>query len=262
MTETLNFAGQELKLLSYQTAQDLEQKDKATFDRILNEGFFGDAEAMKIYFGERRSGVVIYGDVTIPHNAEEKTGRFIDLYEALEPYEAEWIVFTGNVDAHNSVMVTDVDRVMMLGDLKAVGVSNICGLLFVAGKTEVSGGLIFDSSDGGFTSLDLVKPVGFVCTTANVFNIQLDTKYLIDSIFKLDGEGNPQNVHTEKMLSRFQSFDNTRLVTAEELADFFKPFGDDIAQEVRGGEYEALLDEFIIGYNSAKLVEYFEASLK
>jgi hypothetical protein len=209
---------------------------------------------------EGHSVVVIDGDLNIAAD-EDSASTFHRIYGAIgeEASSTDWVVCTGDVHLERSLALNDrFERVVIFGDLHALGVCNDWGQLFVLGKTTIPGILYFDSDNGGFTQLDLAEPVGLIATQSNAFDVRLRARYFFDPLFSgFDGE--PQSPHDERIR---EAFDGTaRVVTLEELAAFFERLDPDVADEVRDGGHYDWIKEVATHYDARQLPSAFDASL-
>lgn len=209
---------------------------------------------------EGRSVAVIDGDLDIAKD-KDSASTFHRLYGVIgeEACSTDWVVCTGDVRVERSLALNDrFERLIIFGDLHAVGVTNDWGQLFVLGKTTISGILYFDSDNGGFTQLDLAEPVGLIATQSNAFDIRLRARYLFDPLFS-GFDGPPRSPHDERIRDAFDG--TARLVTLEELAAFFENLAPQVADEVRDGAHFDWIKEVATRYDARQLPAAFDDSL-
>ncbi len=251
----IEFDNQTLRVTAYTDKRHLQEQDPAVYERVKNT-VFKEFDPRWAELAAGSSGVVVHGDVVFE---EPDVRRIYDSFD--DP--GRHLIFAGNVDVRKGgFCVEDTDRIVVLGDLQAAGVSNWCGQLHVDGQSQIPGGLFFDSGDGGFTQLRLAQPVGLVAATANVFDITpLAAKYYFDPSFNCGFDGPPTNRHEEIMQAAFTN--KLRLVTVDLLAEFFRTKSPDksVAEEVANGEHWTWLRVVIGQYDARMMVEFFDEAL-
>jgi hypothetical protein len=258
---TIEFDGQRLELLRYDNKDQLEVIAPEIYDRVKDSVFWEYDEEMAPIMANR-SGTVVRGDITIKHPKGIKTSSFERILEPLGDHgrlgmiDSRVLIFDGNLKMGNSLAISE-RRVIILGDLDTVGLSNLCGELHVEGKTRISGAMTFDSNDGGFTKLDLSEPVGFIVTHANAFDINLKARYYFDPIFSCGFKKAPKTPHEQRIRSAFDN--KPTVITLEQLAAFFRWRVDDEAgDEIANGDYASWVRDVIALTDSRVFATYFD----
>tara|TARA_R110002096_G_scaffold77896_2_gene183168 strand:+ start:125 stop:946 length:822 start_codon:yes stop_codon:yes gene_type:complete len=201
----------------------------------ISEIVFCESDATMAEWAVNQSVTVIDGNLSIA--AEDDSNCFKRIYGVIgeEALDANWLLFTGNVELAEGMSLEDRhDKFVIFGDLKATGVSNDWGQLFVLGKTTIPGILFFNSDNGGFTQLDLAEPIGLIATMSNMFNIELKAKYYLDPIFG-GFDRATKSPHDERIREAFGN--RPRVITVEEFAAVFEENNPDTAEEIRNGDH-------------------------
>jgi hypothetical protein len=212
----ISIDGKQYKTLDFDATSELETVAPEVYKRVRD---LGDSD-----------GTVIFGDVDLAHPDDWEASTFERLYEPLGEV-GSWLIIEGNLNLALNLYLDD-------GNLDVPGVSNYCGRLHVLGKTHIPGALHFDSNDGGFTSLTLAEPVGFIATSANQFEVKLRAQYFFDALQKGPFDAAPQTRHDEIIQEAFVEY--PRVITREHLAAFFKQKvqADDAVAEILAGRLE------------------------
>lgn len=122
-------------------------------------------------------------------------------------------IFDGNFYSEGTIILDDVDTIIIKGNLEVANVHNNCGKLIVLGETRIKNILSFDSNDGGYTELNIVEPVNLISTTANVFSVNLNCNYLYDPYFDLQTAGTTeQNGHQPNITKSIANWNQTTFI--------------------------------------------------
>jgi len=218
--EKIELFGKTIEFISYENKEDLISKDKSTYEKVKNSVFYEFDEMMSSIMGQM-PGFVLYGDVFLDKNDDPDKTKMEHLGELLGKTHKEWFIFTGNLENEGHLEISDFDRVSVLGDFKTDSLVNDQGLFWADGESHIQDGLYFDSNNGGFTLLNLKTAPGLIATMANVFEVNLKSKYFYDPIFRIDFKDDPQSPHQENILSKLDpEHPHPTKVTKQDLVDF------------------------------------------
>jgi len=217
--EKIELYGKTIEFISFENKEDLISKDKSTYEKVKNSVFYEFDEMMSSIM-DKMPGFVLYGDVFLGKNDNPDATKMEQLGELLGKTHKEWIIVTGNLENEGPLEINDFDRVTVAGDLNTDSLVNDQGLFWVSGESHIQNGLYFDSNNGGFTVLNLKTVPGLIATMANVFGVNLKSKYFYDPIFRIDFDDDPQSPHEENILSKFdQESPYPTKVTKQDLID-------------------------------------------
>jgi len=255
---SIEFDGQHIELLRYYDKAHLKAIAPEVYKRVKDSVFCEYDKTMAPIMA-KHSGTVVRGDITFDHPKDTKTSSFGRILALLGDY-GRVLIFDGNLTMDNSLAISE-SRVVILGDLETVGLSNLCGELHVEGTTRVSGAMTFDSNDGGFTKLTLSEPAGFIVTSANAFDIKLKARYYFDPLFECGFDSAPQTPHEERIQSAFDG--KPTVISLEQLVAFFRwRVDDEAAAEVENGDHASWIREVITLTDSRVFATYFDDPLE
>jgi len=254
MSTSIEFDGQKIEILRYDDKAHLKAIAPEVYERVKDSVFWESDERMAPIMA-KHSGTVVRGDITIEHPKGTNTSSFGRILEPLGDY-GRVLIFDGNLKTANSFHISEL-RVVILGDLETVGLSNLCGELHVEGTTRVSGAMTFNSDDGGFTKLTLSEPAGFIVTSANKFDINLKARYFFDPLFKCGFDAAPTTPHEQRIQAAFDG--KPTVITLEQLVAFFRwRVDDETAAEVENGDYASWIEDMITLADSREFAKYFD----
>lgn len=252
----LKFNDHTIKSLRFENLDGLKSADPSTYEQVRNSVFKEHDPALASLCKDM-SGTILHGDLECPHDPEAKASSLDEFLAVLGEDYGDWLVITGNLTIGRSIGLVRRQRLVVLGDLHAVGVANICGELYVEGNTTIEGGLVIDSNNGGFTKLRLAAPAGFIATSSNVFDINLRSKHFFDPLFRSGFDAAPTTPHEERIQAAFGS-SRPSMFTPDDLGDYFQPMSEDVAAEIRGGDFEPWLEYVAVRLNSVSLVDFLD----